>query len=130
MTERSASVLVCDNILFDVTGKAYLHGLYPGDITMPGDELLVNQLVFYFTIQAPKTTKMTPFEIVTLRVTPPGATMSELSIPVANLVHAPNPNRPFMILRAPLLIQQLVLRPGKIETKVIVDGEEIDAGGF
>jgi hypothetical protein len=127
MTDRRASVVACDNILFDVTGKIYLHGLYPADITIPGDELIVNQLMFYFTLLTPKER---PFKNVTLKVTPPQQKTVELQIPVAAVQHVKNPDRPMMILRAPLLVQQLVLMLGKIETKAFADDEELDAGGI
>lgn len=40
--QRTASVIVCDEILFSLTGKSFLNGVYTGDITIPGDQLAVN----------------------------------------------------------------------------------------
>jgi hypothetical protein len=129
MTGRTASVVVCDNILSDITAKIYLYGLYPVDISIPGNELLVNQLAFYFSIFTPNER---PFKHVILRVTPPESATTEMNYPLAGVHDAvKNPNRPKMIFRAPLLLQQILLKVGKIETKVILDNdEELDAGGI
>ncbi|PPQ17933.1 hypothetical protein CV770_18370 [Bradyrhizobium sp. AC87j1] len=127
MDSRTASVIVCDDALFGLTGKAFLNGVYTTDIMIPGELLMVQQLVFYFTVETPKAK---PFKSVTLRVSPPGSVPSQVEVPLASLQAAQNPNRPSMILRGPLLIQQLVLRPGKIEAKVITETEELDAGGI
>jgi hypothetical protein len=127
MIKRVASVLVCDDVLFGITGKAYLNGVYTGDITIPGDELTINQLVFYFTVETPK---QKPIHFATLRVTPPGTTPTELHVPLLPAQASVNPARPQIIIRAPLVVQQLVLKPGKIETVVIADGDELDAGGI
>jgi hypothetical protein len=126
-TERRAYVLACDEVLFSITGKAYLNGVYTGDITIPGDELILGQLVFFFTAE---TRKENPFRKVILKTFLPDGTSSELEIPISTLPQPLNPNRPKMMLRAPLLVQQVVLRPGKIETKVITESEELDAGGI
>lgn len=127
MILRTASVLVCDEILFAMTGKVFLQGVYTTDITIPGDELNVPQLVFYFSAETPKEN---PFKKLILKVLPPEGQPSQLEIPLATIPPALNLSRPKMILRAPLLLQQLVLRPGKIETKVITESEELDAGGI
>ncbi len=124
--QRTASVIVCDEILFSLTGKSFLNGVYTGDITIPGDQLAVNQLVFYFTIETPKSK---PFEKVILKVVPPYVPPAEFIVPFDTVQQFINKERPKIILRAPLLMQQLVLRPGKIETTVITESEELDAGG-
>jgi hypothetical protein len=127
MILRTASVLVCDEILFNITGKAFLQGIYPIDITIPGDELVMNQLVFYFSAE---TDKKKPFKTVALKVVLPGEKPTQIDVPFAAPLSSSNTDRPKMVLRAPLLVQQMVLRPGKIETKVITESEELDAGGI
>jgi hypothetical protein len=127
MIRRSASVIVCDDILIGLTGKVHLQGVYPSDITIPGDVLSINQLVFYFTAETPKDK---PFKKLVLKVTPPGAGPTQIEIPLSSVSQVSNPERPKMILRAPLLMQQVLLRPGKIEAKVITESEELDAGGI
>lgn len=126
-TERRAYVVVCDELLFSITNKLYLNGVYSTDITIPGDDLMLNQLVFYFTVETPKEN---PPSTIILRAVPPGGKFTELEINVQAVPQVPNPGRPKMILRAPLLVQNILIRPGKIETSAIVDGEELDAGGI
>jgi hypothetical protein len=125
--ERRAYVLVCDDILFALSGKAYLQGVYTNDITILGDELTLPQLAFYFTVE---TAKEKPFSNITLKVIPPGMPAAQVEIPVQSFPQAVNPERPKMILRAPVLLQQIVLRPGKIQTFVVTETEELDAGGI
>jgi len=127
MSSRTASVLVCDDILFGMNGKVVLQGVYAADINIPGREILVPQLVFYFSVQTPKTNR---FKRVTLKVTPPGGTNTLVDLPISETPPAAiNAERPLMIIRAPVLVQYIMLRPGKIETTVITENEEIDAGG-
>jgi hypothetical protein len=126
-TERRAFVIVCDEFLFSITNKTYLNGIYATDITIPGDELMLNQLVFYFTVETPKEK---PLSTIILRAVPPGGKIAELEINVQAIPQILNPGRQKIILRAPLLVQQILVRPGKIQTTVIADGEELDAGGI
>jgi hypothetical protein len=53
-----------------------------------------------------------------------------LEIPIDSFPSIANHERPKMIVRAPLLVQQILLKPGKIETTVIADSDELDAGGI
>ena len=124
---RTASVIVCDDILFGLTGKAFLQGVYVSDITIHGNALAVPQLVFYFTIE---TSKEKPFKKITLKVVPFGTAPTQLDIPIELVFQSTNPARPKMVVRAPVLVQQIMLRPGKIETTVITESEELDAGGI
>ncbi|OAF11769.1 hypothetical protein AYJ54_07875 [Bradyrhizobium centrolobii] len=125
--ERRASVVVCDDVLVAMNGKVFLNGVYTSDIAVPAEGLTVGQLVFYFTAETPKDN---PFQKITLKVTPPGAVPAVLDIPLENLPPLSNPERPKMFVRAPILLQQIQLRPGKIETTVLTEaGEELDAGG-
>jgi hypothetical protein len=127
MTERRASVLVCDDVLFGLTGKAYLNGVYPSDITIHGDSFTIPQLVFYFSAETPKSR---PFKKITLRVVPFGTRPTEFELPIETVPQINNPDRPKMIVRAPMLLQQVMARPGKIEAKVITESEELDTGGI
>jgi hypothetical protein len=124
---RTASVIVCDDILFGLTGKGFLQGVYAGDITIHGNALAIPQLVFYFTAETPKER---PFKKMTLKVVPFGTAATELDLPIESIPQSMNPTRPKMIVRAPVLVQQIMLRPGKIETTVITESEELDAGGI
>ncbi|MCP3475641.1 hypothetical protein NLM33_35805 [Bradyrhizobium sp. CCGUVB1N3] len=126
--ERRAYVVVCDDVLFGLTGKAFLQGVYTSDITLPSnDELIIPQLVFYFSAETPK---KNPFKKMALRVTPPSMPPAVVEIPIETMPQANNPHRPKMLVRAPVLLQQVRLRPGKIETTVVTESEELDAGGI
>lgn len=124
MSERRASVIVCDDILYALTGKAFLQGVYQTDITIPGPELQIQQLVFYFSAETPKENE---FKTVVLKVTLPGSPPAqiEVAIPAFNA----NPGRKIMTLRAPLLLQQPILRPGRIEATVVTESDELAAAG-
>jgi hypothetical protein len=126
-TERRASVIVCDDILFGLTGKVFLQGVYTSDITIPGSELSLPQLAFYFTAETPKGN---PFKKMALRVVPPGMPPAHVEIPIETAQQTINPDRPKTIIRAPFLMQQILLKPGKVETSVITESEELDAGGI
>jgi hypothetical protein len=126
--DRSASLIVCDDMLYGLTGKAFLQGIYTADITIPGDALHMAQLVFYFSVVTPKNK---PFKNVKLKVALVGEEQPrQVEVPIAAIMPTLNPDRPKMILRAPFLIQNMVIRPGKIETHVITESEELDAGGI
>lgn len=125
MSERRATVIVCDEILYSVTGKVFLQGVYQSDIAIPGSELAIGQLLFYFIVETPRER---PFQKVALKIIlpqmPPTTIETQLTfLPVP-------PDRKTMVLRAPFLLQQPILRPGKVETLVVTEGEELDAGGI
>jgi hypothetical protein len=67
---------------------------------------------------------------LTLKATPPDSQATELQIEVEAIPQVRNRDRPRMLLRAPLIVQHILLRPGKKETKVITEAEELDAGGI
>jgi hypothetical protein len=125
--ERRASVIVCDDILFGMTGKVFLQGVYTTDIIISGTELTLPQLVFYFSIES---SKENLFKKLILKIAPPTLPPLHQEIPIQNIQQLTNPDRPKMIVRAPMMFQQIVLRPGKIETLVITESEELDAGGI
>ena len=126
--ERRASVLVCDEMMYSLTGKVTLAGIYIQDIVIPGPALQMNQLVFFFTVETPKEE---PFRSLTYKVQLPGSPPVLQPTPI--IVHnigATDPRRKKITFRQPLLIQQPVLLPGRIEASVIHENGEIDAGGI
>jgi hypothetical protein len=124
MIPRHASVLICDELLFSLTGKFNLLGNYTGDIAIPSDPNTALQLVFYFIVE---TDVSDPFQLLTFQVTLPKSEPVVQVVPVPPLLPPP-PDRPRWTLRWPLLIPQPVLRPGKIEAKVIHEKGELIAG--
>jgi hypothetical protein len=128
MTERKASVFLCDEALFSLSGKITISGMYTQDLVVAGNEQQIGQLVFFFTIETPKSE---PFKSLTLKVVFPGSDPIEAPTPTAVIPTASaNPRRKSIIHRAPLLIPQPILRPGRIVASVIHESGEIEAGGF
>jgi hypothetical protein len=128
MTERSATVFACDELLYNMTGKVMIQGLYTsGDIAIPSDELRINQLVFCFSIETPVSE---PLSSIALKVTFPEAEPNLLHTPVAafNPMLYADVRRKTIKTLHPFLIQQPLLKPGPIRTSVIHDKGEIDAG--
>jgi hypothetical protein len=128
MTERSATVFACDELLFNMTGKVMIQGLYTsGDIAIPSHELRINQLVFCFSVETAITE---PLSSVTLRVTLPGSEPNHQHalVPPFNPLLLGHPRRGTIKNMLTFLIQQPLLKPGAIRTSVIHDKGEIDAG--
>jgi hypothetical protein len=120
MTDRFATVLVADEIYYNLHGKAILQGVYNTDIMIGNEEQQANQLIFFFVIE---TDIANPFRTVKVEVTLPG------NEPVSNFVAIQPtpllPGRTRSILRWPLLIPAPKLRTGRIEAKVIHESGEI-----
>ena len=51
MAARQASVIVADEIYFNLHGKAILQGIYNTDLVIPSDPTAVPRLVFYYMIE-------------------------------------------------------------------------------
>lgn len=124
---RQVSLLVADEIYYNLYGKAILQGVYHGDLTIPADSSTSPQLIFYFMAE---TDLADPFRSLVVEVTLPG------SQPVRNVVGLIPPEvlqnvsreRTRAYYRHPLLVQSPVLRPGKIEAKLIHESGEIIVG--
>lgn len=125
--ERQATVLIADEIYFNLYGKAILQGIYNNDLTIPKDQTTVLQLVFYFAVE---TDTADPFHSLFVEATLPGAE------PVRNLVFIPppqliadqartHPERVRHYVRHALLVPTPMLRPGRIEAKAIHEKGEI-----
>jgi hypothetical protein len=126
--ERKAFALVCDDLMHSLTGKVSLSGVYVQDIVIPGPALLLNQLVFFFTVETPREK---PFQSLTFKVSLPGNPPREQSVPiVVNEMSIGDPRRKRITFRQAMLLQQVVLMPGRIETSVIHEEGELDAGGI
>ena len=70
MIPRHASVIICDELLFSITGKINLLGSYTGDITIPTDPTQIAQLLFYFLVE---TDVQDPYRSLTFQVKLPQA---------------------------------------------------------
>lgn len=121
---RQATLLVADEIYFNLHGKAIFQGIYHSDLAIPTNPSTAPQLIFYFMMEADVTD---PFRSLTVEVTLPE------SAPVRNPVFVIPPVPSIagvtkLFYRHPLLIQGPVLKPGRIEAKVIHEGGEIAVG--
>lgn len=126
--ERSASIIVCDDFFYSIAGKVTLSGVYVQDIVIPASETTVNQLVFFFTIETPKER---PFKSLTLKIQFPGS--EPILAPVVimpRMVGPEDPLRKKITIKQPMLVQQVVLRPGRIRATALHDEGELDAGGI
>ena len=125
MSTRKATVILCDEILFSLTGKTNLLGCYTGDLSIPADPSPTVQLAFYFLIE---TDIADPFQSLTIQIALPGAEVIVQPIPTLPQMVPPGPGRTRATIRWPIVLPQPILRPGRIESKVIHEGGEMIAG--
>lgn len=121
MSDVNATVIVCDDLRMEINGKLFFIGMYPAHIVIPGEELQIQKLVFFFNADFPIThiPKKIRYEVAL-----PGekAHPSEME---------PNPpefrkEHTRFITRHAITFVNPILRLGKIGAKLIVDdGEEI-----
>ena len=114
--ERRASILVSDDFYYSIAGKVTLSGVYIQDIVIPAVDTPISQIVFYFSIETPKER---PFKIVTIKIEFPGLEPKITPIPVFPRVYPSDPNRTKITIKQPILIQQILLNPGKVQATVI-----------
>jgi hypothetical protein len=124
---RQASLLVADEIFFNLHGKAILHGIYNTDLIINADQMTIAQLIFYFSIE---TELSEPFLSLSAEVTLPGTdpVQQMVLVPPPQFVTAQaraNPERSRWYTRYPLLISGPVLRPGRIGARVIHESGDI-----
>lgn len=124
MIPRQANVIICDELLFSITGKTNIIGIYTTDISIPVDPTQVPQLIFFFVIE---TDVGDLFKSLSLHVTLPGSAPIIQPLPMIPQIAAA-PGRARWTLRWPLLLPQPMLRPGRIEAKVIHESGELIAG--
>jgi hypothetical protein len=120
---RQATLLVADEIYYNLHGKAILQGIYHTDLIIPINPTTVPQLIFYFMME---TDAADAFRSLAVEVKLPEST------PVRHQVFVTFPVPPFegrkVFYRHPLLVQGPTLRPGRIEAKVIHEEGEILVG--
>jgi hypothetical protein len=125
MIERRAAVLVADEVLFALNGKAYLQGIYTGDITIVGNAMPLPQLIFMFIVETGITK---PFNSLVLQAIVPGNPPAKLVVPPELQAVHPVAGRDRIIIRFPLVVPMPVLRPGRIDARVLHEDGEIEVG--
>jgi hypothetical protein len=116
---RQASLLVADEILFTLLGKAVLQGIYTTDLFIAADPTPLPQLIFFFIAG---TDASDPFKSLAAQVTLPGSDPATQLIPI--LVPPPS-ERTKLFVRYPMLLSAPILRPGRILAKMIHENGEI-----
>jgi hypothetical protein len=122
MTSHHATVLVADDVLFSMSNKLTVVGIYQGDIIIPTAPMIIGQLAFLFFIEGDLSE---PLHALTLQVTLPGQPAVRVEVPLQQIVFAPTPDRTKWLFRVPMMISQPILLPGRIEAKAIYEGGEI-----
>jgi hypothetical protein len=115
---RVATLLVADEVYFNLSGKTILQGIYHADLVIPTDESRAPQLIFFFIAE---TDQSDAFQSLIAEVTLPGS--SPVSQPVQLIWPLPQTakgTRAFY--KHPLLIQNPILRPGRIIAKLLHEG--------
>jgi len=125
MIERKATVLVCDEVTFSLTGKFNIFGIYTGDISIPHDPTPITQLAFLFIIE---TDMQDIFKSLTCEITVPNLPLVRQDIAIPLNINV-QPNRPRLVIRWPIVLPNLLLSPGAITSRVIHDKGEINTGG-
>jgi hypothetical protein len=129
MGKIKASVFVCDEVLFSLTGKLVAHGIYTtDDVAIPSLEYRAPQLVFVFSVEYPREDSVS---LAAFKVELPEAAPHTMSAGIMQrnpAVLAANPSRKLSSFMHPVLIQSPLLKPGPIKTTVTIDDEEIDSG--
>ena len=112
---RQASVLVCDDFTYTLSGKSNLLGVYTTDIVIPLDPTYANQLIFLFLIE---TSPDDPYLSLALHVVLPGGDTRHLALETTRFVPTVADQRRWS-LRYPLLFANPILRPGPVEAAVL-----------
>lgn len=122
---RQASLLVADEILFNLHGKAVLQGIYTGDLVIAANPSPLAQLIFFFLAE---TDAANPFKSLSAQVTFPESEPVTSQIPIQWPITFPT-ERTKIFVRFPMLISGPVLRPGRILAKLIHESGEIAVSG-
>lgn len=129
MTDRTAHVIVSDDLRIEVGGKYLIVGMYTGTIGIPTVPFAVGRLVFTFLIASPIDKRPSSLK---LEVTLPESEPVTLDVPVeVSGAITPPPEAKRWIFRIPLFAHNINLRPGAARARVLFDGkEEIPAIGI
>ena len=119
---RQASLLVADDILFNLQGKAILQGIYTGDLVIAANPSPLAQLIFFFLAE---TDVSDPFKSLSAQVTFPESEPMTNHIPIQWPITLPPLERTKIFVRFPMLISGPILRPGRIIAKLIHESGEI-----
>jgi hypothetical protein len=122
--ERHAFVVVCDDLRVEINQKLIFIGVYPNHIAIPLDPFPIRQLVFYFVAESDIDDVMVPsaFEVIL-----PGQERIRIAVPPVVAPTPPHDTFTRWAVKFPMLIQNPILKPGKILAKVLHNKGEITA---
>jgi hypothetical protein len=125
MNDRQATILVSDDFLVSLTGKFTIIGIYTGDIGIFSDPSPALQLVCLFIVECDIGD---PFQKLTFEIQIPGE-QEPRRISQTIITPPAIPGRSRWILRIPIPLTNVLLKPGQLRGKVIHEKGEIDVGG-
>jgi hypothetical protein len=117
---RSATLLACDDIRIEANGKLIIIGVYTGNIVLLAPEMPGTNLTFMFNLDVPidEVPKNVAFEVVL-----PGEEPDRHALEITGPKLEPHHTR--WCLKQVVVAAGKTLRPGRIDAKVVCDGEEI-----
>src|ERR1700689_5407102 len=110
-----AAVLVCDDVVYSVTNKLSVGGIYNTDILIPAENTPVTHLVFFFLVECDLTEM--PHTLL-VEITFPGAQPNRTITPIVPVTLLP-PDRTKWLMRYPVVVAAPVLRTGHVEIKIV-----------
>jgi hypothetical protein len=121
---RYATLLVADELYYNLNGKAILQGIYHSDLILNSEQATIPQLIFFFIAE---TDIADPFRSASVEVTLPENDTIRQQVPISSPItlQAP-PGRTKFFLRWPLLVSNPTLRPGRIGAKLIHEAGEME----
>jgi hypothetical protein len=121
-------MLVCDDLLYTITGKLNLIGIYTTDIGIPVEAHVAAQMIFLFNIEGDLSEQ--PKDGLHFELQMPGEEAKTLTVPVPVLTAPAAPGRTRWFARIPFLVQPVVLRAGQIKATIKHEpGEDIAVAG-
>jgi hypothetical protein len=114
---RQANLITADEVMFSVSGKLNVLGIYATDINIPTDPMVATQLVFLFLIE---TDTDDPYQKLELRVELPGGDSRQTPLNISGF-RGGQADKVRWSLKYPFLFQNPILRPGPIVATVIHD---------
>ena len=120
----NATLIICDDIRIEITGKSIIIGMYTGNLSITEEPSVITKLMFLFNVDIPLPYIPT---VVTVEVTIPG-----VPVPLREEVKVPPPAAPIgpehtrWIFRHAIGMQNITARSGKIVARVWVDDQELE----
>ena len=121
-----ATILVCDDARLEISGKAFLVGIYLDDIAIPFISFQVQKLCFFLILEGdlnkvPQQAK--------LEITLPGLSPYQWDLPLSTPANPVTPGRTRFVYRHPFPVYNIPLSPGRIAGRILFPGGEAKIAG-